>query len=549
MRLFFIFVFILLFTNIHAQSVSAKKNGNVVSRPKLVVGIVIDQMRWDYLYRYYERYSPNGAFKRMLNEGFSFDQTMIPYMPTITGSGHASIYTGTVPAINGIVGNHWPDRKDGKMIYCTEDKNVRSVGTSSSAGQMSPRNMLTTSVCDELKLATNFKSRVIGVSLKDRGSIFPAGHSADAAYWYEPKSGNWISSSHYLNDLPNWVNVFNSKKMADKYYQSGWHTLYNIQTYQQSTLDNKDYAGSPFGKEQQSFPYELKKFTGKDYEAIIKTPYGNSITISFAKEAITNEKLGADEITDFLAISFSSPDYIGHAFGPNSIEVEDNYLRLDQELGDFFEFLDARIGKGNYLSFLTSDHGVAHVPAFLEEHKIPGGVMDINNLTDSLNQNIKNKFGSERLIQDIHNYQIFLNHKVVDSLSISQSDLITEIMYLLKKEKSIDRVIEFDEIMETPLPHYIREHIVNGYYPQRCGDIQIILKPAWVDVGKKGTSHGVWNPYDSHIPLLWYGWKIPKGSSAAQVYLTDIAATVSALLHIQMPNGSIGHSLVPMMRK
>jgi len=545
-----IFLFIILSINIlsvNAQDRKYKTDLNYVEKPKLVVGIVVDQMRWDFLYRFYERYSKKGGFKRMLHEGFSFDNTFIPYMPTVTGCGHASIYTATVPAIHGIVGNNWPDKKEGALIYCSEDKNVTGVGTLAKTGQMSPRNMLTTSICDELKLATNFRSKVVGVALKDRGSILPAGFSADAAYWYEPKSGNWISSSFYMNRLPEWVNAFNSDKMADKYYALGWNTLYDINTYGQSTKDNQDYAGTPFGNEQKGFPYSLNKFIGNNYDAIIKTPYGNSITISFAREAIKNEKLGADEITDFLAISFSSPDYIGHNFGPNSIEIEDNYLRLDHDLGVFFDFLDSTIGKSNYLSFLTADHGVAHVPSFLQKHKIPSGWLDDQQIADTLNKILMIKYGSDKLVQYIHNYQIYLHHPLMDSLKLSREDLIDAIIGILKKEKGIDRVFELDEMMELPLPLTVREQIVNGYHPDRSGDIQIILKPGWIDGGKTGTTHGLWNPYDSHIPLLWYGWKIPKGSSSEQVYMTDIAATVSALLHIQMPSGSIGKSLAPII--
>ncbi|MFN5335176.1 MAG: alkaline phosphatase PafA [Bacteroidota bacterium] len=547
MRFFIALILSLVTISANTQTTQKKSETKLAGRPKLVVGIVIDQMRWDFLYRFHDRYSTKGGFKRMMYEGFSFDNTFIPYMPTVTGCGHASIYTGTVPAINGIVGNNWPDRKEGRMVYCSEDKNVNGVGTNASSGQMSPRNMLSTSVCDELKLATNFKSKVIGVAMKDRGSILPAGHSADAAYWYESKSGNWISSTHYLDRLPEWVNKFNDSKFPDFYYKKGWNTLYDIQTYHQSTKDNKDYAGSPFGKDQKGFPYNLQNFIGNNYDPILKTPHGNSLTLSFAKEAIRNESLGSDEITDFLAISFSSPDYIGHIFGPNSIEIEDNYIRLDQELGAFFDYLDATIGKGNYLCFLTADHGVAHVPEFLKQHNIPGGVIDDKKITDTLNTFLKQKYGGDKLIYYLHNYQLYVNHERIDSLGISTEDVYTDIINFCHGIEGIDRIFELDEVMETPLPVSVREQIVNGYHPKRSGDLQVILKPGWIDGSKTGTTHGLWNPYDSHIPLLWYGWKIPKGASTREVYMTDIAVTVSALLHIQMPSGSIGKSLISLM--
>ncbi|MFN9709868.1 MAG: alkaline phosphatase PafA, partial [Bacteroidota bacterium] len=471
------------------------------------------------------------------------------YMPTVTGCGHASIYAGTVPAIHGIVGNNWIEKRENKMVYCSEDKSVKGVGTTRSNGQMSPRYMLTTSICDELKLATNFRSKVIGIAMKDRGSILPAGHSADAAYWYEAASGNWISSSLYMDSLPEWVKDFNEKNYPDRYYQNGWNTLYDISTYKQSTADIQEYEARPLGKDQSGFPYDLKRFSGNNYDAILKTPYGNNFTLDLAKQAIQYEQMGADSITDFLAISFSSPDYIGHSFGPNSIEIEDTYIRLDQELGYFFEYLDKVVGKGNYLSFLTADHGVAHVPAFLQQHKIPAGILDDNVLKDTLNRYLKEKFGAEQLVSYILNYQVYLNHKMIDSMDISKDEVIKNVTALLMKEEGIDRVLEMDEVMEIALPEKMRELIVNGWHPARSGDIQLTLKPGWIDGGKTGTTHGLWNPYDSRIPLLFYGWNIPQGSTTEEVFMSDIAATVSALLKIQQPSGCIGKSLVPSMNK
>ncbi len=342
-----------------------------MQRPKLVVGIVVDQMRWDFLYRYYERYSENGGFKKLLTNGFTCDNTMIPYCPTVTASGHASIYTGTVPAINGITGNNWWDHQLNRSVYCTEDSLVITIGSNTNLGLQSPRNLLTTTICDELRLATNFKSKVIGIALKDRGGILPAGHTANAAYWYDMKTGDWITSSYYMNELPSWVKNINAEKLVDKYYKDGWTTLYPLNTYIQSTADEKNYEVKAFGSNAKGFPYNLSRFAGNNYNVVEATPFGNTLTAELAKAAITNEGLGADAITDFLAVSFSSTDYVGHSFGPNSIEQEDTYLRLDKDLGEFLIFLDSKVGKDQYLIFLSADHGVAHVPAFAKEHNIP----------------------------------------------------------------------------------------------------------------------------------------------------------------------------------
>jgi predicted AlkP superfamily pyrophosphatase or phosphodiesterase len=534
-----VLIFLSLFVN--AQTKSAATPATDVKRPKLVVGIVVDQMRWDYLYRYYERYAANGGFKRFLNQGFSCENTLIPYIPTITACGHTCIYTGSVPGIHGVTGNAWWDNAQMRTVYCTEDKTVTPVGGTGEAGMMSPRNMLVTSVCDELRLATNFRSKVIGVAIKDRGGILPAGHSANAAYWYDSKTGNWITSSYYMNALPAWVNKFNEQKLADQYYAKGWNTLYPINTYVQSTADEKPYEGKPLGSEQKGFPYDLSKFIGKNYGAISSTPYGNSITAEMAKAAVINEQLGADHITDFLAVSFSTPDYIGHAFGPNSIEQEDDFLRLDAVFGDLFNFLDAKVGKGQYTVFLSADHAVAHVPGFMEENKLPGRVINDEPWKQEMNKQLQEKFGSSKIIASMQNFQVYLNHKVIDSLKQDIEAIKTWMIQFISKQDGVARVVALDKMAGATLNATLREMAINGYYPRRSGDLQIFLQPGWIDGSPTGTTHSAWNPYDSHIPLLFYGWGIKPGKTNRETYMTDIAPTIAALLHIQMPSGSIGH--------
>ncbi|MFN9109706.1 MAG: alkaline phosphatase family protein, partial [Bacteroidota bacterium] len=351
----------------------------------------------------------------------------------------------------------------------------------------------------------------------------------------------------YMDSLPPWVKNFNQEYRADQYYQKGWGLIDQPDAYVQSTGDQQRYEAQPFGKDQSLFPYDLKRFIGKDYDDILKTPYGNTLTFSFAKQAVEAEQLGKDSIPDFLAISFSSPDYIGHAFGPNSMEIEDTYVRLDKELGEFFDYLDQKIGKEKYLCFLSADHGVAHVPGFLSENKIPAGLVDDRRIMDTLNFMLDQQYNCGNIILHTNNYQIGLNHSKIDSLDLDEDKIIEKIINYVKGVDGIDRVFELSELMEEPLPAKIRESIANGYHPQRSGDIQMIFRSGWIDGGNTGTTHGLWNPYDSHIPLLWYGWNIPQGSTTEEVYMTDIAATVAALLKIQMPSGCIGKSLIPFM--
>lgn len=538
MRRLFISILFITFT----LSVAAQD----IQRPKLVVGIVIDQMRWDYLYRYYDRYAANGGFKRMLAQGFTCENTLIPYAPTITACGHSTIYSGTVPAVSGISGNYWWDREQRRGVYCTEDKTVSTVGSSSALGQMSPRNLLVTTICDELRLATNFRSKVIGISLKDRGGILPAGHSANAAYWYDNTTGAWISSTYYMKELPKWASDFNGKKWVDKYYEQGWSLLYPANTYVQSTADEKSYEAKPFGTK---FPYDLKALIGKNYAILPTTPFGNTLTSEFAKAAITGEGLGMDAITDFLAVSYSSTDYIGHSFGPNSIEEEDNFLRLDKELGDFLNFLDNKVGKGQYTVFLSADHGVAHVPEFMQENKLPGGRVFMSNILTALNKALKDRYGIDPVIVSDDNYQLHLNHPVLDSLKVNTEELTDWIINYLSPQPGIARVFALSHLNEVPLPARVREMINNGYYPRRNGDIQLILQPGYIDAwGNTGTTHGLWNAYDAHIPLIWYGWGIKAGKTNRETAMTDIAPTIAALLHIQMPSGSVGHVITEVLK-
>jgi predicted AlkP superfamily pyrophosphatase or phosphodiesterase len=540
-RIFSIASFLLVFITTTAQQ------NETLQRPKLVVGIVVDQMRWDYLYRYYDRYAANGGFKRLLNQGFSCENTLIPYAPTVTAPGHTSIYTGSVPAIHGIAGNLWWDNAQQRVVYCTEDKTVKTVGSETTLGLQSPRNLLVTTICDELRLATNFQSKVIGVAIKDRGGILPAGHSANAAYWYDSQVGDWITSTYYMNELPQWVKDLNAKKLVDKYYEQGWPTLYPINTYSQSTADEKGYESKGLGT---GFPYDLKKFIGKNYSAVLSTPHGNTMTAEMAKAAIEGEKLGADAITDFLALSFSSTDYIGHGYGPNSIEQEDDFLRLDKELGGLLDYLDSKIGKGQYTVFLSADHGVANVIGFMKENKIPaGGIVEATALKE-LNQQLKDKFGHSDLALNTSNYQVVLNNNLINSeKKLKRDEIVAAIISFFSKQEAVLMAFDIQQLESTPLQSKIKEMIGNGYFAPRGGDVQIIFKPNYMETyGPTGTTHGMWNPYDAHIPLLWYGWGIKPGKTNRETYMTDIAPTVAALLHIQMPGGCIGKVISEVMK-
>ncbi len=515
-----------------------KKVQKDVPRPKLVVGMVVDQMRWDYLYRYYDRYT-NDGFKRLLNEGFSCENTLIPYTPTITACGHTCVYTGSVPAIHGIIGNNWYSRQLHRGVYCTEDTSAVAVGGSDEAGRMSPRNMLATTVTDELRLATNFRSKVIGVAIKDRGAILPAGHSANAAYWYDGKTGNFMTSNYYMTSLPAWAQAFNRLRLPAKYLSKPWTTLYPVNTYAQSSGDDKPYEGRFRGQQNSAFPHELAGSMGNTFGLLSSTPFGNTFTLEFAKQAVEGEQLGKGPVTDFLAVSLSSTDYVGHQHGPNSVEAEDTYLRLDKDLGEFFKFLDQKVGKGNWLFFITADHGVAHVPGFLEENRLPNGLWSESAMTKALNAGIEKEFGFAKAIISHDNYQFTL-----DNEGLEKAGKLAEVKKYIFREAmkwpGIANVVDLHALATTTLPEPQKFMMTNGFNAQRSGDIMVILQPGWLSGGKTGTTHGLWNPYDAHIPLVWMGWGVKPGKTNRTTHMTDIAPTVAALLRIQMPSGAVG---------
>lgn len=533
-----IFVTIIFFSTflLGIISVAAAQS---LSRPKLVVGIVVDQMRWDYLYRYYDRYG-NGGFKRLLNEGFTCENTFISHLPSFTAVGHSTVYTGSVPAIHGIVGNDWIDQKTGRHWYCTEDTTVQSVGTTSDAGEMSPRNLLASTVTDELRLATNFQSKIIGVSLKDRAAILPAGHAANGAFWFDDASGNFITSTYYMNELPAWVQQFNNQKMPEKLVANDWNTLYPIHTYTQSTADAQAWEGLFSGEKTSVFPHRMSAIYKQNRGTIRSTPFGNTLTLTFAKAAVEGNRLGTGKVTDFLTINCASTDYVGHMFGPNSIEVEDTYLRLDKDLATFFSYLDGKIGKGNYLVFLTADHGAAHAVDFNKAHNIPADFFPTSALMKTLNGLLAQQFGVQNLIRSGINYHVNFDLDKIAANHINYDSVKKVVVAYLQQQPGVQFAVDVDNIGVAPIPEPIKSMIINGYNTKRCGSVMIIPEPGWFEGFAKGTTHGDWNAYDTHIPLLFMGWGVTHGATNRETYMTDIAPTVAALLHIQMPNGAVG---------
>lgn len=510
-------------------------------KPKLIVGIVVDQMRMEYLYRFQDNYTENG-FKKLIRNGYNLKNTHYNYVPTATGPGHASIYTGTTPADHGIISNSWYSRALKRVQYCVEDNSVFDIDNlvapqkeGEKSTSKSPQKLMTTTITDELKLFTSGRSKVIGLSIKDRASVLPAGHLADAAYWYNSKNGHFITSSYYREKLPNWMISFNNRNVADSLLNTTWQTLLPISSYTNSTKDDAPQEKIYKGRKTSTFPYDLKTLRNKNgnFSLISEIPQGNSLLLAAVKAAIKGEELGRGRETDFLAISFSSTDYLGHNFGIRSKELEDNYVRLDREIESLIATLDEQVGAGNYMVFLTADHAASDNPLFLESQRLPGKFFGTKEIKSNINKHLSELFGQNEYISNIDNTQIYLAET-----EVSKELLIEKIIPLLKKTAGVKEVFApaFPQmnLSNSKLNTFIR----NSFNEKGSGDILYQMESGWMYERPYGASHSTAYNNDTHVPMLWYGWKIPKGESVKPHTITQIAPTISMLLNIPLPSSS-----------
>ncbi len=542
-------VVLFLFMSCGAQNTitETKSQTNSITsseQPKLVVGIVVDQMRYDYLTRFESKFG-EGGFMRMINEGFNCKNNHFNYVPTYTGPGHASVYTGTTPKIHGIIGNNWYDKEIKEMVYCASDDQVTPVGTENKAGLMSPHRLQTTTFGDENRLFTQMRGKTIGLALKDRGAILPAGHTANAAYWFHgADEGAWITSSFYTKELPQWVKDFNASEKASSYLKP-WNTLYDISTYTESGVDENTFEGGFKGKEKATFPYDLKTLskTNRGFDILKATPYGNSLTADFAMAAIEGEALGQDAITDVLTVSFSATDYVGHNFGVNSKEVEDTYLRLDKDLERLFNYLDSTVGKGEYTVFLTADHGAVDVPSYLKTRKVPAGYVDNKDRKNRFNSFLDATYGTKDLVENISNNQIFLDRNKVKALGLKLSDVQTTIAMEQLSYPNVSKVYTATTMSTTTFSNGIEALIENGFNQKRSGDVILVNDTAFISYSNTGSTHGSGLNYDTHVPLLFFGKGVKHGETFNKTVIPDIAPTISAMLGISFPSGATGQPL------
>lgn len=543
-KVFYTLLFLVVYLSSYSQNVTT------VDRPKLVVGIVVDQMRYDYLTRFYNRYGEDG-FKKILREGFNLENAHFNYIPTQTAVGHASIYTGATGSTHGIIANYWYDKFLKEWIYCVDDFNYQAVGTMEVNEQKSPYRLLTTTITDELKLAQNMNSKTIAIGLKDRSAVLPGGHTSNGSYWFVGMNdGKFVTSTFYMTELPKWVNDFNNNGLVQDMMEKKWETLYPIDSYVESIEDDNVYEGLFIGEEKPVFPHDLKMLSEKNahFDLIKSTPFGNSLLVEFAKAAIKSEKLGQSEFTDFLAISFSSPDYIGHKYGVDSKEIEDTYLRLDQDLAELLKYLDKEIGKDNYTLFLTADHAAVAVPAYLKSKKIPAGYSDSMARRSFIDSLAVSYYSTADIIESVSNNQIFFNKDVLKELKLDAALVGQKLADDIINYKGIHKVVTAKTLQNTEFTKGILSHLQNGYNQKLSGDVLMVPNPATISYYHTGSSHGSGFSYDTHVPMMFFGKGINKGRSRKKVEIIDIAPTISNLLQIEFPNGNNGKVIEEVLR-
>lgn len=471
------------------MAVMALSMSGQVERPKLVVGLVVDQMRWDYLYNYQWG---EGGFKTLLRDGYRCNNAIIDYVPTVTAAGHSSLYTGTTPAFHGIAGNNF--MLNGKNVTSVQDDSERGVGGNDKTAGKSPRNLITTTIADQLLLATDFKSRAVGIALKDRAAILPAGHHPVGAYWFDKGSSSFVTSTYYRDKLPQWVSDFNKSHRKEL----------------SMDLNN--------------------------------TPMGTTMTFAMAEQALINEGLGQDDVTDLLAVSVSNTDMCAHYYGTHSPKVDSIYYQLDLEIAHFIEVLDERVGRGNYLLFLSADHGGTHSHPRMTAHGLPSGCWYNPDALTAANEALEKQFGVKKLLKAEMEYTFYLNHEAIDSARLDRDVVARAACQALEMPVEIQWAIDVAHIDTYPIPTILKERIKLGYFPGRSGDIYIVPRTG-VYAGKTewaGSNHGSWSQSDSHIPMIFMGWHVTPGETSRLTHMTDIAATICSMLHIQAPNGCIG---------
>ena len=573
-RLLAFVLYLALTLSFSAPLTRAQRQTAPPKRPRLVLLIVVDQFRYDYLERFGDLFGPNG-FQRLLRDGASWAQANYDHMPTYTAPGHGTMMTGAWPAESGIIANEWIDRPTGRRITSVTDDAVKTLGSDANEPAASPRRLLSSTVGDELRLFTNDRSKVIGVSVKDRSAILPAGRHANAAYWFSTVSGNMVSSTYYFNQLPAWVTTFNNSRPADKYFGAKWERLVAEDEYvRRAGPDSPPWETVPSNSgDTNAFPHTITggaTSAGRAfYGALDYSPFSNDLLVSFAEQAITNEQLGQDDDPDVLTVSFSANDYVGHRYGPYSQEAMDATLRVDRQIATLLDFVAARVGLNNALIAFTADHGVAPIPEQAAALGLGGARINANDvlgavhsaLTARYNPQGKTPDPSADYILKYNNYgapaEAFLNGNIYFNYDALKRDHVPldEVSQVVATAAltvpGIARSFTRAQLLRgaTSITDPIERRVLHGFFPVRSGDVVILAEP-YKYLGETITAtHGSPYTYDTHVPLIIMGAGVTPGRYLEAATPADIAPTLSALLHITAPSNAVGRVLIEAIRK
>ncbi len=522
-------------------------------KPYLVVGIVVEQLKYDQIEKFRDRFEENGI-KKLINEGTYFKNASYEYMLTQSASGHATISTGSEPSSHGITSDYWYLPLKDELIYSSKDNNVDPVGGSFESGLHSPHNLQASTFSDELEMATIRKAKVFGVGLKENSAIFSAGHAADGAYWFDNSTGTWMSSTYYINALPSWVNDFNAMNFPETYLSNMWTLLHPAEDYADCLPDTNSFEAG-FNKVNY-FPYDLKKLRSKSnsdnrsgYSLLRETPFGNTLTTNFAIRLIEKEGLGRDDITDYISICYSATDNIGHRFGPSSVEMGDAILRLDSEIKDLLTYLNDSIGKKNVLIYFTSAHGISEIPAVLTSSRIPAGYFKQNQALQLLRSYLNAVYGEGDWVKGYSEKQVYLNRTLIEDARIPLEEVQKKVSRFLVQFTGVAAAYPYSAFEANDFGNGNLKRIINNFNPQRSGDVIVTLNPGWVEQeGDYVTNHNSPYEYDSHVPLIWYGWSVNRSTVTRKVNMTDIAATLSSLCKVPYPNACTGEPLFELFR-
>ena len=523
-------------------------------KPKLIIGIVVEQLRYDQLEKFRDKLSENGI-KKLLNEGTFYKNASYQYILSQSAPAYATIATGTEPSYHGITSDSWYLPLKNELIYCTQDNTVDPVGGSFENGLQSPINLLSSTFTDELKLSTNGLSKVYGIGLKNYTAILSAGHAADGAFWYDDVSGTWMTSSYYMSTLPPWLMDFNALMMPESYLSGMWNTMNPVETYTQCMPDSNEFEIGLKG--QSYFPYDLNAMSSsgkgilnkkREYSLLSNTPFGNSFTNEFALRLIKEEGLGLDDITDFLSISYSATDNIGHLFGPSSVEMADAILRLDKDIEALLKYVNDNIGKKNVLIYFTSAHGISEIPEILQKNRIPSGYFQRNQALQLLRSYLNAVYGEGDWVKGYYENQVFLNRTLIEDSKIQLEDIQKKVARFMVQFTGIASAIPYSAFEANDFNNGLLRKISNGFSSQRSGDVIITLNPGWIEKTEYVANHNSPYDYDIHVPMIWYGWNVNRASVTRKVNISDMAATLSELCKLPLPNACTGLALEELLR-